>query len=295
MRSDLDESSEDELLDLLTCHRSATWIQTVSQKKVGLKSLEFQNCFPIAEASLGPYAWERPSADAHQNRKVADGQPLHPMKDSQKNLEVNHVVGGYHLPPCDEFLLHDDLKLLSRSWDVFGKISMDPCMSYSLPKPGCTAGRVLEHSIVSINRFLEKYSPMTFKLGITHDAHHRWYCPTYGYKHSKDRFDRLHVVYASSNPYSPAMLEAALIDRFKSHLVAFLVEMGVYNIYILYNIVYVLEYSTWLVCARMSACVCVGGRVGICGLHWGRDHCTIISFFFVSQASPKVSEDARMC
>ena len=48
-------------------------------------------------------------------------------------------------------------------------------------------------------------------------------CPMYGYQHSKDRFDRLHVVYAASNPYSPAMLEAALIDRFKSNLVACLV------------------------------------------------------------------------
>ena len=159
----------------------------------------------------------------HQNRKVDHGHPVHPTKDGHMILEVKHAVGGYHVTPRDEFLLQDELKLLSRSRDVFGKNSMDPCMSYRLPKPGCTAGRVLEHSITTINRFLEKYSPMTFKLGITHDAHHRWYCPMYGYQHSKDRFDRLHVVYAASNPYSPAMLEAALIDRFKSNLVACLV------------------------------------------------------------------------
>ena len=182
----------------------------------------------LAEASLGPYAWERPSANVHQNLTVDHGHRVIPAKDNHENLEVNHVVGGYHFP-VDEFLLHADLKLLSRSWDVFGKISMDPCMSYSLPRPGCTAGRVLEHSITTINRLLEKYSPMTFKLGITHDAHHRWYCPTYGYQHSKDRFARLHVVYASSNPYSPAMLEAALIDRFKSNLVAWFVYIDVYG------------------------------------------------------------------
>ena len=41
-------------------------------------------------------------------------------------LEVKHAVGGYHVTPRDEFLLHDELKLLSRSRDVFGKKNHGP-------------------------------------------------------------------------------------------------------------------------------------------------------------------------
>ena len=62
---------------------------------------------------------------------------------------------------------------------------------------------------------------MTFKFGITHDAYVRWHNRGWGYKYSKDRFEKMVVVYAAANPHGPAFLEAALIDRFGGFLVAF--------------------------------------------------------------------------
>lgn len=61
---------------------------------------------------------------------------------------------------------------------------------------------------------------MTFKFGITHDPCVRWHNTKFGYKYSKDPFQQMLVVYAASNPHGPAFLEAALIDRFGSFLVA---------------------------------------------------------------------------
>lgn len=120
----------------------------------------------------------------------------------------------------EEYQLHVELRDLPRSADVFSKIAMDPIMTYRLPKPGCTAGRVLEHAINTFNRLHQRYRPMTFKFGITHDPHFRWHNSCFGYKNSKERFDRMHTFYAAANPYGPAFLEAALIDRFSSNMFA---------------------------------------------------------------------------
>ena len=118
----------------------------------------------------------------------------------------------------DKYLLHADLSALPRSQDVFRKIESDPSLALSLPKPGATAGSVLAHAIRTFDSLAKKNTPMTFKFGITHDAHIRWHNKTFGYRYSKDVFDFMLVIYAASNPYGPAFLEAALIEHFGSSL-----------------------------------------------------------------------------
>ena len=60
----------------------------------------------------------------------------------------------------------------------------------------------------------EKYQPMIFKFGITHDAHFRWHAQGFGYKDSVEKFEHMKVIYLSNNPHGPAFLEAALIAHF---------------------------------------------------------------------------------
>ncbi|CAL1141491.1 unnamed protein product [Cladocopium goreaui] len=57
-----------------------------------------------------------------------------------------------------------------------------------------------------------------FKVGFTHNPVWRWGSPIYGYtsKATKEKYSNMSVIYAAPEPYSPAMLEAALIDKYKS-------------------------------------------------------------------------------
>lgn len=127
---------------------------------------------------------------------------------------------GYCVSHGLPYLQHDDLKALPRSSEVFDKIHKDPILSCDLPKPNATAGKILEHASKSFERLLKRFEPMSFKFGITHDPSMRWHNQKFGYKYSNDRFARMHVLYAASNPHGPSFLEASLIARFGSILLA---------------------------------------------------------------------------
>ena len=101
-----------------------------------------------------------------------------------------------------------------------GKLNRTHASSLDIPKPRATAGGVLQHSINLFEKLLEANKPMSFKFGITHDPAIRWHNSTFGYKVSRERFQHLIAIYAASNPHGPAFLEAALIDRFGSFLLA---------------------------------------------------------------------------
>ena len=116
------------------------------------------------------------------------------------------------------YLLDEDLRSLSRTVEVFEKIEQQPHMSFSLPRPGATAGAVLGHATKAFERLHKKEFPMTFKFGITHCAHFRWHHHPYGYKYDREKFDRMLIIYATSNPAGPAFLEASLIEIFGSCL-----------------------------------------------------------------------------
>lgn len=170
---------------------------------------------------MGPYAWQT-ALDSHndfQNKKqvakgkcvVSHGAPLqHDVGTKRARVDTYQSAS---IPP---YLQHEDLRKCSRTVEVFEKIMKEPHMSISLPRPGATAGRVLEHTAKVFEGLSKKFSPMTFKFGITHDPVFRWYHVPYGYKHTIEKFDRMVVVYAASNPFGPAFLEASLIQRYGS-------------------------------------------------------------------------------
>jgi hypothetical protein len=58
---------------------------------------------------------------------------------------------------------------------------------------------------------------MVFKIGYTHDAMWRWSNKTYGYQHDTfHKWSNMLILYESTEPFGPAMLEASLIEIFRS-------------------------------------------------------------------------------
>lgn len=89
------------------------------------------------------------------------------------------------------------------------------CISFVLPTVvNPTAGAVLHHCTTVVQNILEKHYPLIFKLGFTHDAVWRWSNDIYGYAVSKDKWTHMIILHVASEPFSVAMLEAALIDKF---------------------------------------------------------------------------------
>lgn len=112
--------------------------------------------------------------------------------------------------------LDDDLLMLSRTADVFQQIAQEKHMTYKLPKPGLTAGRILRHAEHIFEGLMDKHQPMSFKFGLTHCPRFRWYHKPYGYKHGVEKFESMVIVFASPIVTGPAFLEAALISKYGS-------------------------------------------------------------------------------
>ena len=91
-------------------------------------------------------------------------------------------------------------------------------IQFKLPAPNALAGKVLAHSIQSVEALLSRHDPCIFKVGITRDPLWRWKNDIYGYAYSRDKWSNMTVIAASPEPLGPSMLEAALIERFQSAL-----------------------------------------------------------------------------
>lgn len=93
-------------------------------------------------------------------------------------------------------------------------------LDYKLPRRCFTAGGVLQHCKSVFESLYRKHNPMTFKIGCTHNVVYRWCNDLFGYQMSKNKFNytNMVVLHEASDPGSAAMLEAALIDIYKSNL-----------------------------------------------------------------------------
>ena len=64
-----------------------------------------------------------------------------------------------------------------------------------------------------------KHDPMIFKIGYSHNVTWRWSNTLYGYQFDRaDKWTKMVILYESTEPFGPAMLEASLIDLYKSTL-----------------------------------------------------------------------------
>ena len=96
------------------------------------------------------------------------------------------------------------------------KASALSCIAFKLPEWKAVSGSVISHAIRVIENLFSLWAPMIFKIGITHDPVWRWSNPIYGYSSARDKWSNMVVYYCSSEPFGPAMLEAALIEKYHS-------------------------------------------------------------------------------
>ena len=94
-------------------------------------------------------------------------------------------------------------------------ISSSKAISYDLPKPGVAAGSVFQHSLRVVEKLFLNHSPLIFKVGFTHNPQWRFSNKLYGYVMDTAKWTHMIVLYKTHEPYSAAMLEAALIDKYK--------------------------------------------------------------------------------
>lgn len=106
------------------------------------------------------------------------------------------------------------MKTLSSQCQALGCISLKLCDLNAL------AGAVLLHAIQTLESLFRQQEPLIFKVGFSHDPIWRWSNDVYGYKNSKEKWSHMIILYYAKEPYSPAMLEAALIEKYKSTFLA---------------------------------------------------------------------------
>ena len=82
-------------------------------------------------------------------------------------------------------------------------------------------GQKLRHCYNVMDKMLEVQKPCVFKVGFTHCAYFRFYNKKFGYVYDPyDKWEKMIVIYCSSETISPGYIEAALIQRHKGYLLA---------------------------------------------------------------------------
>lgn len=88
-------------------------------------------------------------------------------------------------------------------------------IEFKIPKAGLSAGGILRHAKSVLESLFAKHSPMIWKVGYSHNVAWRWGNTLYGYQHAPEKWSNMIVLFETSEPYGPAMLEAALIDLYR--------------------------------------------------------------------------------
>ena len=117
------------------------------------------------------------------------------------------------VPQClDNKTAESSLELLQAQASALG------CIAFKLPKWNALAGKALSHSVNVVESLFKQHEPLIYKIGVTHDPAWRWSNPIYGYCGDRDKWSNMTVFFASDEPYSTGMLEAALIHKYQSVL-----------------------------------------------------------------------------
>ena len=174
-----------------------------------------------------PFPWSTVSSDVtHDSGRTLSGTAV---ASGKRNLETEKRTQPAGKKPMsrhvvDYFDQYPQLRDLQTQMEKLYPGQID----FQLPRLHALSGTVVRHCSNLIEQLLASQSPMTFKIGYTHNALWRWGNSLYGYVKSKDRFSNMIVAYVSEEPFSASMLEAALIDKYQS----ILAEHGRGNIYV---------------------------------------------------------------
>ena len=225
-----EETAEEELEDLLSCHRSASSLFIVGEKQyiyIYLYSINTHIFFCESEIGVdqSKYIWSKYLAISHRYFMVScDKESLGPyawrttLGSGRKAIPngISILAMDAEMPPTSrDFIGLSETDFQTRLQDLQSKASDLP-ISFCLPKLNAVAGAVLQHGIKVIEKTFSKQDPCIFKVGFTHNPVFRWCNDTYGYAHSVEKWSGMTVFYASPEPFSAAMLESALIEKYQS-------------------------------------------------------------------------------
>ena len=153
----------------------------------------------------GPFPWQIPQP---QTRTLA----VKPKTTDPSSVDTNRRISW-------ELHIRESLDdpLVTTQLD---ELQNHDRISLWLPLKVTTAGVVLKHAVQVVENLFDNWSPMIYKFGFTSNPKVRWENRKYGYAHDRDKWEQMVVLYLSPEPWSPAMLEAALIDRYDGALAA---------------------------------------------------------------------------
>ena len=173
---------------------------------------------PCCQEIEGPYAW-RHIVRKHSSTCTQGKHCLLSPDPPDMSLKFDGSALVYpHGPKWSQCLPQSLIDRPNLKLIVEEAISMG-CIQFRLPSLTAVAGGVLQHALKSMEDLFSKYSPMIFKVGWTHNPVWRWSNSLYGYQTCSDNFDSMTVLFISDEPYSPAMLEAALIEKYQGTLI----------------------------------------------------------------------------
>eukprot|EP00435_Cladocopium_sp_Y103_P074682 s2_g50.t1 len=134
----------------------------------------------------------------------------HPVDQGSLEQSGGSIPSTSVCQTFDDFRSAPDLSELQQQCEALG------CISFQLPKPFANAGAILKHAIATMDALIRLESPLIFKVGFTTDVVRRWTNTTYGYSTDPAKWSNMIVLLARKEPFTPAMLEAALVDKYKS-------------------------------------------------------------------------------
>jgi hypothetical protein len=96
------------------------------------------------------------------------------------------------------------------------------CISLKLCKDvfNASAGTILHHSIRVLENLFTREEPLIFKVGFSHNPVWRWKNEIYGYVKAREKWSDMIILHYGKEPFTAAMLEAALIEKYKGIYVA---------------------------------------------------------------------------
>jgi hypothetical protein len=162
-----------------------------------------------------PFPWSKTSSNAMDQLKTCctptgetrkrkpDLSPKHENRTSAylDAERISEYVGRY-----------PNLKTLQNQLDG----SYPGKVFFRLPRLDALSGNVVLHCSKFLDNLIASQSPVMFKIGYTHNPLWRWGNRMYGYAAGREKWSNMVIIYISPEPHGPSMLEACLIDKYKS-------------------------------------------------------------------------------
>ena len=150
--------------------------------------------------------------------------PQRKVKDHFPGLQKNHLhpprlsLSATESKPMERKRKHTSmLETPSPKLERFlAECAAAPCISVNLCDLNASAGVALRHAIRTLEHLFQKQEPLIFKIGFTHSPVWRWSNNIYGYCKDKANWSNMIVFYCAEEPHGPAMMEAALIEKYGS-------------------------------------------------------------------------------